>query len=232
MNWVDLLVLGIIIGFGIIGLVNGFIFSIFKVISFFLSIIISIKFYPIVSDYLKKTFLYTNIQESILKNLLQQKLVSPEANTEIKKAAADTVINSMNLPSFLKGSLIDKIPNPTKLIDVHKLMEMLSEILAGFVIDIIGLVVLYILVRIALLFIKFILQGIAKLPIFKQMDKLGGFAFGAIEGLLTIYILCAILMLLRAMPQFKTVIEALDKSLFANYFYEHNFIVEFMLNKK
>ena len=111
MNWVDLLVLGIIIGFGIIGLINGFIFSIFKVVSFFLSIIISIKFYPIVADFFMKTPLYTYIQESILKNLLLQKLQSPEANAEIKKAAADKIINSLNLPGFLKGSLIDQIPD-------------------------------------------------------------------------------------------------------------------------
>lgn len=228
MNWVDLLVLGIIIGFGIIGLVNGFIFSIFKVVSFFLSIIISIKFYPVVSGFLKKTPLYTNIKESILKNLLLQKVQSGGAGAEVKKAAADTVINSLNLPGFLKGSLINQIPDPTKLIDVNKVRDMVSGILAGFVTDVIGLVVLYIAVRIALIFVKFILQGIAKLPVFKQMDKLGGFAFGAVEGLLTIYILCAVLILLRSMPQFKTILDAMDKSLFANYFYQHNFIIEFM----
>jgi uncharacterized membrane protein required for colicin V production len=232
MNWVDLLVLAIILGFGIVGLVNGFIFSIFRVVSFFLSIIISIKFYPVIANFLMKTPLYTNIQESILKNLLMQKFQSPETNTEVKKAAADTIINGLNLPGFLKGTLINQIPDPTKLIDVHKVMEIVSGKLAGFVIDIISLVVLYIIVRIALIFVRFILQGIAKLPIFKQMDKLGGFAFGAVEGLLTIYILCAILMLLRAMPQFKTFFEGLETSLFANYFYQHNFIVEFMFSKK
>lgn len=232
MNWVDLLVLAIIVGFGIVGLINGFIFSIFRVVSFFLSIIISVKFYPVVADFLKKTPLYTNIQESILKNLLLQKLSAPGADTEVKKAAADTIINNLNLPVFLKNTLLNQIPNPTKLVDVHKVMEMVSGVLAGFVIDIISLVVLYIIIRIALMFIRFILQGLAKLPIFKQMDKLGGFALGAVEGLLTIYILCAILMLLRAMPQFKTVIESLDKSLFANYFYQNNFIIEFMFNKR
>jgi uncharacterized membrane protein required for colicin V production len=232
MNWVDLVLIGVILGFGIVGLVNGFIYSMFKVVSFFLSIIIAIKFYPIVSSLLKKTPLYNNIQKSILKNLLQQKLQNPGTTTEVKKAAADTIINNMNLPKFLKGTLIDQIPDPTKLIDVHKVMEIISSKLAGFVIDIISLVVLYILIRIALLFIRFILQEIAKLPVFKQMDKLGGFAFGALEGLLTIYILCAILMLLRAMPQFKALIVGLDKSLFANYFYQHNFIIEFMFSKK
>lgn len=229
MNWIDLVVLAIILGFGIVGLVNGFIFSIYKIVSFFLSIIISIKFYPVLAGFLMKTPLYTGIQESILKNLLLQR--SQGAEGEVKKAAADSIINTLKLPGFLKNTLIHQIPDPSKLIDVHKVMEMVSGKLAGFVIDIISLVLLYIIVRIALVFVKVILKGIAKLPVFKQMDKLGGFALGAVEGLLTIYILCAIIMLFRAMPQFKSILEGLDQSLIANFFYQHNFIVEFMMKK-
>ena len=232
MNWVDLVVLAIILGFAIGGLVNGFIFSLFRIVSFFLSAIIAIKFYPVVANFLMKTALYTNIKASIFKNLLQQQLDSPKVSGEVKKVAADKIINELNLPGFLKGTLIDKMPNPTKLFDVRTVLEVVSDKLTGILIGIISLVVLYIIIRIGLMFVRFILQGIAKLPVFKQMDKLGGFAFGAVEGLLTIYIICAVVMLLRAMPQFKSIFEAIDDSALANYFYQHNFIVELMFAKK
>ena len=42
-------------------------------------------------------------------------------------------------------------------------------------------------------FLKFIFGAIAELPIIKQIDKLGGFIYGVIEGLLIIYIILAIL---------------------------------------
>ena len=93
------------------------------------------------------------------------------------------------------------------------------------------MVVLYIIIRMALIFIRFILQGVAKLPIFKQVDKLGGFAFGGVEGLLTIYILCAVLMLFNASVQFKPVFEAVDNSIIAKWFYQHNFIVNWMFTR-
>jgi uncharacterized membrane protein required for colicin V production len=123
------------------------------------------------------------------------------------------------------------MPNPSSLLDMSKIMDQVSNQLAHMVIDIISLVVLYIVIRIALAFAKVIIQAIAKLPIFKQVDKLGGFAFGAVEGLLTIYILFAVLMLFHTNPQFKAVFEALDNSVVAKFFYQNNFIIDWMFPK-
>lgn len=229
MNWTDLAVIGIIAVFGIVGLLNGFIYSMFKLASFFVSVIVSIKFYPVVAEILKKTALYTNIQASILKNLLlQRQELVPRADGAAKQAAAETVVNHLKLPGFLKETLIGNMPEPSKLFDISKIMEQVSVELANIVISIISLVLLYILIRIALAFAKFILQGIARLPVFKQMDKLGGFAFGAVEGLLTIYILLAVIMLFNASVHFKPFFEALDSSILAKFFYQHNFIVDWM----
>lgn len=228
MNWSDLAVLGIILGFGIIGMTNGFIYSMFKIASFFISLFISIKFYPVVANILMKTALYTSIKASILKNLLQQQPQTAKLDGQVKKAAAESIINNLHLPGFLKGTLANQFPDPSKLVDVNSIMDKISDELAKVVISVISLVLLYIIIRIALMLIRFILQGIAKLPIFKQVDKLGGFAFGAVEGLLTIYIICAVLMLFHASTQFKPVFEAVDNSIIAKFFYQHNFIVDWM----
>lgn len=232
MNYSDLIILGIILVFGIIGLFNGFIYSIFRLASFFISVIISVKFYPVVADIMMKTALAENIKGSILKNLLQQKnVLTIEADAQVKKAAADTVINRLPLPDFLKKTLEDQIPDASKLLDINQIMDSISSQLTLIVISVISLIMLYILVRIGLIFLRFILQGIAKLPIFKQMDKIGGFALGALEGLLTIYIICALLMLFNASPQFRQVFESIDNSVFAKFFYQNNFILDMMFPK-
>jgi uncharacterized membrane protein required for colicin V production len=229
MNWSDYVVLGIIVGFGIIGLLNGFVFSIFKIASFFISIIISVKFYPVVSEMLAKTPFYNNIKDSILKNLLlQNKEYVPAIGNQVKANAAETVINRLPLPDFFKQSLADKIPNPSEIIDTSGIMNTISEEIAKVVISILSLVLLYFLVRIGLVLVGFILRGITKLPVVKQMDKFGGFAFGAAEGIFTVYILCAILMLFNTVPQFGQVFDLVDKSIFAKTFYQNNFIVNWM----
>ena len=81
-----------------------------------------------------------------------------------------------------------------------------------------------------MILIKFVLQGIAKLPVFKQIDKLGGFALGAVEGLLTVYIVGAVLMLFSAAPYFKPVFESIEASIVAKFFYQNNFIINWMFH--
>lgn len=229
MNWSDLLVIAIIGGFGIIGLMNGFIFSMFRLFSFFVAAVLAVKFYPLLANILQKTAFFDSIKTSILKTLLmQQQTQTPRMDNQAKQAAADTIIGNLQLPGFLKDIIKTNLPNPSSLVDLNSIMNAVATELAKVVIDVISLVLLYILIRIGLIFLRFILQGIAKLPVFKQIDKLGGFALGAVEGLLTIYIVFAIVMLLHTAPQFKGMFDAINSSLIAKFFYQNNFIVDWM----
>lgn len=231
MNWTDFLVIAIIGVFGLIGLKNGFIYSMFRLFSFFLSSLLAVKFYPMVSKILMKTVLFANIKGSIYKNLMLQQTQVAKVDSQAKEVAATAIIDNLQLPGFMKGSLASHIPNPSKLLDIGQIMDTLSGELAKMVIDILALIVLYILIRVGLVFLRFILQGLAKLPLFKQLDKLGGFSFGAVEGLLTIYILFAFVMLFNASPSFKGVYQAIDGSMLAKFFYQNNFIINWMFPK-
>ncbi len=233
MNWSDLVVVGLIVGFGFIGMKKGFIFSIFKLVSFLVSAFISIKFYPFVANILSKTSLYGKIQTSIYDNLmLQQGAKGAGVSSMAQNAATDAVMDNLHLPDFLRNTVLSKVGDVSKKIPVSEIMEKISTALTDVVIGLISLIILYILVRIGLTFLRFLLQGVAKLPIFKQMDKLGGFAFGAVEGLLTIYIVLAILMIFQASPKFNGVFEAINTSSVAKFFYQNNFIVDFMFPDK
>jgi hypothetical protein len=132
------------------------------------------------------------------------------------------------LPDFLKETIIGQIPSPSKLFDIRIILGKVSELLAGVVIDVISLILLFILIRFGLIFVRFILKGIAKLPVFKQMDKLGGIAFGAIEGLLLLYIIFAVLTIFHSSVQVQGIFDAIDSSTIAKYIYQHNFIVDWM----
>lgn len=229
MNWTDYMVIAMIIGFGISGMVTGFILSIFKLASFFVSVIVAVKFYPMFAGILMKTALYTNIKASILRNLMQQQ--GPKIDAQAKQAAADSVMSGLQLPGFLKDTLVSHIPNPSSILPIDAIMDTISGELAKLVIDVMSLVILYILIRVALIFVRFILQGIAKLPLFKQVDKLGGFAFGAVEGLLTVYIVFAVVMIFNTSSQFKSMYDAINASMIARYFYQNNFIITWMFPK-
>ena len=232
MNWLDLVILAFILGFGIIGMHNGFILTVFKLGAFFISAYVSIKFYPVLAGLIMKTAIYTNIKAGIYKNLLiSQQAQVPKVNSQVRQATADSIISNLHLPGFLKGTLESQIPDPARLVDINRILDTVSGLLAKVVIDVISLVLLYILIRIGLTFFRFILQSIAKLPLFKQIDKLGGFTLGALEGLLTIYIICAVLVIFNSNPSFKWLFDALDKSILTKFLYQNNFIIDLAISK-
>lgn len=229
MNWSDYVVLGIILAFALIGLINGFVFSVFKIAAFFLSIYVSIKFYPAASGLLAQTPLYDSVKASILRTLTAKgQETMATAGGQASGAAAETVIGGLGLPGIFKESLLKKMPDPKELVDLGAIMNSISGELAKMIMSVLGLILLYILVRIALMIIGYLLKGITKLPVISQLDKLGGFALGIAEGVLTVYVLCAILVLFSSAPWFGQVSSAFDGSLLAGFFYENNLIVNFM----
>lgn len=231
MNWIDVVVICIIGVTALVGLIKGFIFSIFRIVSFFLSVFLSLKFYPLLANILIKVGLHDKIQGIILNNLFKQsQTLAPQVDNQAKLTAADTVISNLKLPEFFKDTLIKKIPNPSELFNLTDVLQNISVELSNFVINVISLILIYIIISIALIFAQVLLKQVAKLPVFKQMDKLGGLAFGAIEGLLTVNVLFAILMLFNASPKFANIFIALENSLIASFFYQNNFIISWMFS--
>jgi uncharacterized membrane protein required for colicin V production len=229
MNWIDILVIAVIAVFAIIGIKNGFVYSIFRLLSLFLSVVISLKFYPVVANLLLKTKLYTVIKQSFFKSLtLQQPPLATGASGQANANTARTIIHHLKVPEFFKETISNRVPDSAGLLGTSKIMDALSSELAIIIISVISLILLFVLVRFGLVFLRVFLQGIAKLPIFKQVNKLGGFALGAVEGLLSIYVLFTVLMLFNSAPQFKQVYDAIESSTIASFFYQNNFIISLM----
>ena len=228
MNVADVVVIAAIVAFAFIGVRHGFMKTVFKLGSFFISVLVAVKFYPTVAELLMKSSIYTELKASILKHIL---VSNPESN--IENAAQASKLPGVSLKAcpcrFIKDMLFSG--SESKLLDYSKLAESVSDELAGLVISVLSLVLLFIAVRILLFFGSFILSGLAKLPVLKQLDKAGGLALGAVEGLLTVYILLAMLTLFSSSKWFAPIHDAISQSLIAGYLYENNFIVRYVLRE-
>lgn len=232
MNWADIVVVAIILVSAWIGLRKGFIYSMFKIVSFFVSAVLAVKFYPYMAKFLTQTPMYGTIKSAIFNKLmLQQQAQTPALDNQAKQAAADAVVSNLNLPSFLKSTVMKGLPNPSSLVDVSKIVDAISMQLTDIVIDILALILIYVVIRIGLFLLRHILQGIAKLPLFKQLDKVGGLSFGAVEGLLSVYILMTVIMLFNSAQAFKGIYDAINASTVAKYLYQNNFIINWMFPK-
>lgn len=228
MNWSDYTVIGIIGVFAVIGLIRGFVFSVFKIASFFAAIIASVKLYPYAAEYLAGTPIYGNIKKAILDNLLVRYQAAVPASGQIEGKTVESVVGGLSIPAFLKQGIAGKIPAPGEFIDVQSILNSVSDEITKVIVNLLSLILIFALIRLGLFIIGLILRGLVRLPVLKQFDRLGGLAFGIIEGLLMVYILCSVLLLFNSSPQFQSIFSTVDTSMLAKGFYENNVLVSWM----
>ena len=163
---VDLVILAIMILCIIIGYVRGLTGSLIKILSFVLSIVIAfILFIPISNLIIDKTQIDENLEQTI-----RETIIGNEQNKEenMPQAITDYIGQKVeNVADDAKEAIADSTARDVSVTIVK----------AG------TWIVLFIIARILLIFLRFITALIAKLPVIKQCDKLGGIIYGIIEGL-------------------------------------------------
>ena len=136
-------------------------------VAFIIALIISFILYrPIGNLIINTTSIDENLQEGI--------------ETKLEEITGD---NNEN-----QNSLLQNIQNGT-----------ISETAKSLSINIIygvTIILLFMILRIALVFVTAIANWIAKLPILKQANKLGGIIYGLLRGILIIYVVLLILNLI------------------------------------
>ena len=84
------------------------------------------------------------------------------------------------------------------------------------------IIILFIILRIALVFITAIANWIAKLPILKQANKAGGIVYGLLRGLLIVYVILLVVNLVITLNPQSGLSETLNETYLAKAMMEYN----------
>ena len=201
----DLIVVLIVALFTFIGYKQGLIKTAIKITSFFIAIIVALILYKPVSTLIIDS---TTIDDKIESTIIEK--ITPEGMNPEDEASETTKIPQ----KFIKEAN-NSIKDTAKTITV-KIIELCTVL------------VLYIIARIVLKFIAALGDLIAKLPILKQFNKLGGTVFGALKGLLIVYIILAIIYLISPLLKENT-IKKIDESILIKFMYNNNVITTLIL---
>lgn len=201
----DLIVVLIVALFTFIGYKQGLIKTAIKITSFFIAIIVALILYKPVSTLIIGS---TTIDDKIESTIIEK--ITPEGMNPEDEASETTKIPQ----EFIKEAN-NSIKDTAKTITV-KIIELCTVL------------VLYIIARIVLKFIAALGDLIAKLPILKQFNKLGGTVFGALKGLLIVYIILAIIYLISPLLKENT-IKKIDESILIKFMYNNNVITKLIL---
>lgn len=214
---VDLVIIAILALCILLGYKRGLTRSLIKILSFVLALIIALILFKPVSDFVINN---TQIDDKIKDSVVQIFINEESNNSDNKKDKEETtvaqpIINYMN-------EQVEKSTEQVKSDAVNKVAIQISVLLVN-----IGVIILiFIIVRFLLIFVKAITSLITKLPVIKQCDKLGGIAFGAIEGLVIIFMALSIITLIVPITGNYTITKLIGQSIIGSILYNNNLLLE------
>lgn len=202
---VDLMVLSIVLLFVFLGYKRGLVKVAFKLCTFFIAIILAFMLYKPVAKIVIEN---TNIDETIETKITDK--ILPEGKTE-----TDEVDLSESLPTIiLKNS--------------ENTVQSIAKSCSNTLIETACLVLIFIITKIVLKFVTALADLIAKLPILKQINKLGGTIYGIIEGLFIVFLGFAVISLIAPMLDV-SVLEAINSSTLGSICYNNNILLKIIM---
>ena len=110
-----------------------------------------------------------------------------------------------------------------------KVKETLAENISLKAIEILTWIVVFIITRTVLLLLKFFADGVANLPIIKQLNGIGGIVYGTAKGLIIVYLILTILFFVVSANSNGEIANAIDNSSVTKFLYDNNIIVNYCL---
>ena len=202
---IDLVIVLIMLLFIFLGYKRGLVKVAFKLCTFFIAIIVAFVFYKPVA---KLVIANTNIDETI-ETAITRKIL-PEGATETQE-----VDLSQDLPSIILKNSSDTV-------------QSISKSFTNTIIETACLLLIFIIVKIVLKFVTALADLIAKLPILKQFNKLGGTLYGIIEGLFIVFLGFAIISLIAPMLD-SSVLDAINSSTLGSICYNNNLLLKIIV---
>lgn len=225
-NWVafggilvDLVIISMIISNSFWGYRRGLTAVIFKALVFIISLLIVFVLYkPVSNSIINKTTLDEKLATAIEENLSGTTLADGELLDIQSTSVSKGVVELIN--SFVKEALQKSEANAVRYV---------SEQLAYFMIRIGTMLLLFIVSRFFLLFIRFAAELIANLPIIGLFNKTGGLIYGILKGFLTAYAILAVFSVISPLISEFGIIKAIEDSSIGKSMYNNNIILNVIM---
>lgn len=202
---IDLIILAIILLFTFLGYKRGLIKLAIKLCTFIIAIVIAFLFYkPVANVIISNTNIDETLQSSITERILPEGVSS-----------SDEVQIYNELPNII-------------LQNSQNTVQSISESFSTTIIETACLLIIFVAVKIILKFVTVLADLIAKLPILKQFNKLGGTIYGVLEGLFIVFVGFAILSLIAPLLD-TSILDNINNSNIGSILYNNNILLKFIV---
>ena len=206
---VDLIIIAVVLLFIFLGYKKGLTGSLIKLLSFIIAIVVAFVLYkPVANAVIENTVIDDNIRTTL------------SATLGVKDKTENT---KENVPSTIMNNINKEIENATD--------EVKANVIDHTTITIVNIgsgIVIFLAVRVILVIISLFAKILTDLPVIKQVDKLGGLAYGAIEGIVIVYAVLAVISLTSVIWANNAVVTAIAKSSLGEMQYNNNIILNLL----
>ncbi len=208
---VDLIIVAVMLLFIFLGYKKGLTGSLIKLLSFVIAIVLAVILYkPVGNVVIENTTIDDNIRTSLNETFGVQENKQEEKNEE-------------NVPSSIMNNINKEIENATDEVKTNVIDETTKT-----VVYVGSAIVIFLAVKVVLLIVSLFTSQITKLPIIRQVDKIGGLAYGAIEGVVIVYAILAVISLTSVIWANNAVVMAIGKSTLGEMLYNNNIILNLL----
>lgn len=222
MNWVLIAVIAVLALFTIVGMQRGIVKMIFSVVSLIGTLIVVFMLLPLVTDAIKNnTKIYESIQLVVEEKLLSDEMFEQKTDNEI--------IDSLNFPEAVKEMLRENntVSKYTQL-GVNSIKGYMIKYISDLIFNVVTFVISFIIVFILLRVLFGFISAIAKLPVLKQINKAAGALAGFLLGLVTLWLIFAILTIFGSSSLSKEVFAAVNDNALLTFIYDKNIIMKYV----
>lgn len=185
-----------------------------------LSLIVVRVAMPYVTAVLKEN---TGIHRAVGQGLLHMAGIEENGEEAQLPAQQREAIERLKLPEQMKEALLENNNNEIyHILGVDAFLDYLGAYLANMVLNLIGSVLLFIVVYLAIRLLVKWLDLIAKLPILSGINQIAGAVLGGLQGLLVLWLAGLIVKACSSMPWSQAVLAQIEGSVWLGFLYHNN----------
>lgn len=222
MNWVDIAV-AIMIGVEVFRCFKeGMVKTVIQLAGLIVSLILAKLYYETLAIYLSSNYdFFKTLQPKVYEALTQ----NFDSGAQVSSAVSEgTLSSSLNLPKIMSLAPEAQKANVTETINQAVFGE-LSIKIADMLLYGLSFVMIVVGLMACIMVLTFIVDHLMGLPVLKEVNKLGGIAIGFAKGSLNVFILMTVLTFIMPFLKSKWLIEAIQESSVAVYFYNNNLLL-------
>ena len=206
----DIILLAVLVISFVIGYKKGFVKSVWKIVALVVTIVLVLALKAPTVNFLAGSALANNISTKIAENV------------NIPQGGGVDIAETLNLPEFIQSDMTNQIDSTNNA--VNSINEKTVMWLTNLCLTVIACVALFIIIRLILMAVYMIINGITEAPIIKGVNKFMGGIFATIN---IIFLLLALVSMFA--PAESNLYEMIDKTYAVKYLYNYNILLQLFM---